>query len=89
MKKPEEKNEFKKSEKIVEKIDIVTALEDIEQLTQATESTLSQIQYSRKSICVKIETSKIEPFINMLPKNTKIKHKDNAKGIVQYCYETI
>lgn len=83
------KNEFKKSEKIVEKVDIVTALENVESLTQATESTLSQVQYSGKNICVKVQTPQMEPFISMLPKNVKIKHKDKAKGIVQYCYETI
>ncbi len=83
------KNEFKKSEKIVAKVDITGKLEDIEQLTQATESTLSQVKYDGKNICVKVETSKVEPFISMLPKNIKIKHKDKAKGVVQYCYETI
>ena len=68
---------------------MVEAIENIEQLTKATESRLAQITYSKNNVCVKIETSKVEPFVNMLPKNVKIKHKDITKGEVQYCYETI
>lgn len=83
------KDEFKKSEKIVAKVDMVEALEDIERLTKATNATLSQIEYFDKSICVKVETSQLEPFLMMLPKNTIVKSKDKAKGVVQYCYETI
>lgn len=82
-------NEFKKSEKIVKKVDMVEAIENIEKLTQATESRLAQITYSKNNVCVKIETSNVEPFVTMLPKNVKIKHKDITKGEVQYCYETI
>jgi hypothetical protein len=83
------KNEFKKSEKIVEKVDIVAALEDIERLTQATQSSLSQITYGKNKVCVKVETPQVKPFVTMLPKNVEIKNKDLEKGEVQYCYETI
>jgi len=55
----------------------------------ATESVLNQIQYNKKKICVKVQTPKFEHFLIILPKNTTGKHKDKAKGIVQYCYETI
>lgn len=83
------KNKFEKSKKIVQKVDIVEALEDVEKLTIATESVLNQIQYSKKSICVKIQTPKLEHFLLVLPKNTSIKNKDKKKGIVEYCYEAI
>ena len=83
------KNEFEKSEKIVKKVDIVSALDDIERLTQATRATLSQVKYEQNSICVEAETLQMEPFLMMLPKNTIVKHKDKIKGIVKYCYETI
>ncbi|MCW8894798.1 MAG: hypothetical protein OQK48_08780 [Sulfurimonas sp.] len=83
------KNEFKKSEKIIKKVDMVEAIEGIEKLTKATESRLSQITYSKNNICVKIETPQVETFVGMLPKNIKINHKDIIKGEVQYCYETI
>ncbi|MDA7818011.1 hypothetical protein N9A28_07460 [Sulfurimonas sp.] len=83
------KNEFQKSEKIVHKINMVEALEDVERLTQATKSSLAQVEYFDKKICVKIITSQMEPFLMMLPQNTTIKKKDKTKGIVQYCHETI
>jgi hypothetical protein len=83
------KSEFQKSEKILEKFDMVGAIEDIEKLTKATQSRLSQVKYSKNNICVKIETSQVEALVNMLPKNVKIEHKDLAKGEVKYCYETI
>jgi hypothetical protein len=80
---------FKKPEKIVKKVDMVDALEDVEKLTMATESTLNQISYSNKKICVKIQTPKFEQFLLVLPKNTTVKSKDKKKGLVQYCYEAI
>lgn len=83
------KNEFEKSERIVQKVDIVNVLEDIERLTQATNSTLEQIKYNENSICVEIKTLQIDTFTMMLPPNMKIKSSDKFKGIVQYCYETI
>lgn len=83
------RNEFKKSEKIVEKIDIVAALEDIEHITKETKSILSQMKYNKNSICVKIQAKEIDIFINKLPKNIKIQNKDYEKGTVNYCYETI
>jgi len=81
--------EFKKSEKIVKKVALVDKLEDIEKLMQATHSTLNQFEYSENNICVEVKTLQIEPFLVMLPKNAKIKHRDTLKGIVQYCYEKI
>ena len=83
------KSEFEKSEKIVQKIDMVNTLEDIERLTQATHATLQQVKYKDKNICVEVKTLQIEPFISLLPQNTQIKHSDKLNGIVQYCYETI
>lgn len=81
--------EFKKSEKIARKVDVVGTLEEIEHLTQATKATLSQVEYSNNRLCAKVQTSQIEQFITMLPQNTTLKNKDSEKGIVQYCYETI
>ncbi len=81
--------EFKKSEKIVKKVDIVHEIEDIERLMQATNSTLNQVKYSEKKLCAEVQTLQIEPFLAILPKNTTIKHRDTLKGIVQYCYEKI
>ena len=81
--------EFKKSEKIVKKVDIVHEIEDIERLMQATNSTLNQVEYSEKQLCAEVKTLQIEPFLYMLPKNTTVKHRDTLKGIVQYCYEKI
>lgn len=83
------KSEFEKSEKIVQKVDIVTALEDIERLAQATHATVEQVSYGEKNICVEVKTLQIEPFITMLPPSAKIKHSDKLDGIVNYCYETI
>lgn len=83
------KKEFEKSEKIVQKIDMVSALEDIERLTQATHATLEQVEYSDKNICVKVKTLQLEPFMSVLPKDVKVKNSDKLKGTVQYCYETI
>ena len=81
--------EFRKSEKIVKKVDIVKEIEDIERLMQATNSTLNQVKYSGKELCVEVKTLQLEPFMAMLPQTTKIKHRDTLKGIVQYCYEKI
>jgi hypothetical protein len=81
--------EFKQSELIVEKVDIVNALEDIERLTKATHATLQKVEYSEKNFCVEVKTIQLEPILAMLPQNTKIKHRDTLKGIVKYCYEKI
>ena len=81
--------EFKKSEKIVKKVDIVNALEDIERLTQATHATLNRVEYNNKKFCVEVKTLQIEPFLILLPGNATIKHRDTLEGIVQYCYEKI
>ncbi|MEA3371695.1 MAG: hypothetical protein U9Q40_10180 [Campylobacterota bacterium] len=81
--------EFKKSEKIVKKVDIVKKVEDIERLMQATNSTLNQVKYTNREICIEAETLQIEPFLAMLPRNATVKHRDTLKGIVQYCYEKI
>ena len=81
--------EFRKSEKIVKKVDLVHTIDDIERLMQATHSTLNQVKYDENNICIEAKTLQIEPFLVMLPKNTKIKHRDTLKGIVQYCYEKI
>jgi hypothetical protein len=83
------KNEFQKSEKIVEKVDIVSVLDDIEKLTQATHATLRQVKYSEKNVCVEVKTLQTEPFVSMLPQNVTIKRNDKLEGIIQYCYETI
>ena len=81
--------EFKKSEEIVKKIDLVANMEDIERLMQATHSTLNQLKYSDKKICAEVQTLQMESFLIRLPQNTKVKHRDTLKGIVQYCYEKI
>ncbi len=83
------KKEFGKSEKIAKKVDVVNALEEVEQLTKATRATLQKIEYSENSFCVEVKAQQIEPFIAMLPANAKIKSKDNIKGVIKYCYEKI
>lgn len=83
------KKEFEKSDKIVKKVDIVSAIEDIERLTKATHATLLQVKYSENIFCVKVKTLQMEPFLTLLPQNIEIKYRDPAKGIVQYCYEKI
>ncbi len=83
------KKEFEKSEKIVHKIDIVSALEDIEKLTQATHATLQQVRYNGKNICVEVQALQIEPFLSLMPKNSQVIHTDRIDGIIRYCYETL
>ena len=83
------KKEFKKSDKIVRKIDIVSALEDVEELTKTTNSTLEQVRYSGKEMCIKVQTADVEPFISKLPKYAKIKQSNRLEGIVEYCHEKI
>ncbi|MDF1874952.1 hypothetical protein JHD48_04310 [Sulfurimonas sp. SAG-AH-194-I05] len=83
------KKEFQRSEKIVKKVDLVRALEDIERLTKATHATLEQVKYTKKNFCVKVKTLQMEPFIILLPTNVKIVHKNRREGRVEYCYEKI
>ncbi len=83
------KKEFERSSVLTHKIDMVDALEDVELLTKATHAKLRQVKYDNKNICVEVKTVLTEPFISLLPKNTTIKHRNNARGIVQYCYEKI
>lgn len=83
------KSEFEKSKKIVEKVDIVAALENVEKLTKATNSNLLKIEYFNKEICANIQTPEMEIFLTLLPKNMKVKEKDKSKGIIKYCYEAI
>lgn len=83
------KKEFEKSEKIVHKVDIVSALEDIEKLTQATSATLRQVKYDGKNICVEVQALQIEPFLSLMPKNSQVIHKDRVESIIKYCYETL
>ncbi len=81
--------EFKKSDKIVKKVNLVDSLEDIERLTKATHATLNQVKYDGENICVEVKTLQIEPFLMLLPKTASIKNEDSLKGIIQYCYEKI
>ncbi|MDF1881469.1 hypothetical protein JHD50_09175 [Sulfurimonas sp. MAG313] len=83
------KNEFKRAEVLVKKIDIVKALEKIEKITRATKSHLSQIQYSDNSLCFKVKTTQPETFTSLLPRSTRVTTSINNIGIVQYCYEKI
>lgn len=83
------RKEFEKSEKIVQKVDLVSVLEDIEKLTQATHANLRQVKYNEKNICIEVKTLQMEPFINSLPQNVTIKRNDKLEGIIKYCYETI
>lgn len=83
------KKEFEKSDKIVKKVDLVHALEDIERLTKATHATLQQVEYGEKSFCVEVKTLQLDPFIAKLPEKAAIKKTDPLTGIVQYCYEKI
>ena len=83
------KNEFEKSRKIVEKVDMVEALEDVEKLTKATSSNLLKIEYLNKEVCADIQTPEMEIFLTLLPKNMKVKEKNKSKGIIKYCYEAI
>lgn len=81
--------EFKKSDKIVKKVDIVKSLEKIEELTQKTFATLNQVQYESDKLCVEVQSDRLESFLLTLPKNITLKQKDLEKGIVQYCYAKI
>ena len=81
--------EFKKSEKIVRKVDIVGALEDIEKLTKATESTLHKVEYSKYNFCVEVKTQQMDSYLLLIPKNAKIKKRDTLNGMIKYCYEKI
>jgi hypothetical protein len=83
------KKEFARTETAVGKVDMVDVLEDIEKLMQATNSTLRQVKYDKKKYLVEVNTVQTDAFIAMLPKNTKVKHTDSKKGIVQYYYEKI
>ncbi len=83
------KKEFSRSEKLTRKVDMVKMLEDIERLTKATQATLQQVKYDKQDFCVEVKTAQIETFVAMLPENAKIKHRNSASGIVQYCYEKI
>ena len=83
------KKEFKKSDEIVRKVDVVSALEDIEKLTKATHATLQKVEYKEKQYCVEVKTLQMEPFLLLLPQNAKITQRDTLEGIVKYCYEKI
>lgn len=83
------KKEFQRSDKIVKKVNIVNELEEIEILTKATHATLEQVDYSKNTICVKVKTLQMEPFLNLLPRKAKIQERDTFKGRVRYCYETL
>ena len=83
------KKEFKKSDKIVKKVDIVSALEGVEKLTQSTNSTVDQIKYTGKKLCVKAKTVDMESLISKLPKGAKIVQSNRLEGIVEYCHEKI
>jgi len=83
------KKEFDRSKETVAKVDVVYALEDIERLMQASNSTLIQLKYDKKNFYVEVKTLQTEAFIAMLPQNTKVKYENRTKGIVQYYYEKI
>jgi hypothetical protein len=83
------RKEFKKSEKITKKIDMVNVLEDVERLTKATHARLLQVKYSKNNFCVAVKALQMEPFLAMLPQNTKITHKDTLNATIEYCYEKI
>ena len=83
------KKEFAQSEKIAKKVDVVSALEDIERLTKATHASLIQVGYSDNNFCVEVQAVQMEPFVAMLPKNAKIKLQDKVHGTIEYCYEKI
>lgn len=83
------KKEFNTATLITKKIDIVDALDDVERLTKETHARLRQIKYENGGFCVEVKTLQMKPFLNMLPKNVKIEHKNNVSGIVKYCYEEI
>lgn len=81
--------EFDRSKEAVSKVDIVYALEDIEKLMQATNSTLLQVKYDDKNFYVEVQTIQTDAFIAMLPRNAKVKNENRLKGTVQYYYEKI
>jgi len=81
--------EFKKSDDIVKKFDMVNAMEDIEHLMQATNSTLNQVKYTKRKICVEVQTLQIEPFLLLIPPKAVIKDRNTLAGVVKYCYEKI
>ncbi len=83
------KKEFEVSKKIVQKVDMVSALDDIERLMQQSGSNLEQFKYDKNNFCVKVRTPQIEPLIRLLPKNMKIVEKDTIDGTLEYCYEKI
>jgi len=83
------KKEFGRSKKINRKVDTVNIMEEIEGLTKLTSSTLEQVKFEKNNFCVKVNAKYPETFTSMLPKNAKVKTKDNNSGLVYYCYENI
>lgn len=74
---------------MTKKVDIVKELENIEQITKSTESTLQQISYQNDSLCAEVVTPNLNAFVSLLPPEAKIIKEDVALGIVQYCNEKI
>ena len=68
---------------------MVNAMEDIEHLMQATNSTLNQVKYTKRKICVEVQTLQIEPFLLLIPPKAVIKDRNTLAGVVKYCYEKI
>lgn len=83
------KKEFGRSGAVTKKVDIVKSLENVEELTQATNARLLQAKYDGKDFCIAVETIETKKFVNMLPENTVVKYQNNLEGKVQYCYEKI
>lgn len=83
------KTQFASASSMTKKVDMVKELEEIEKLTQATESTLQQISYQNDSLCAEVVTPNLNAFVGLLPPEARIKKEDAAQGIVQYCNEKI
>jgi len=81
--------EFQVSKNIVKKVDVVKILEETERLMQESSSTLEQLRYKKRTICIKATNMQLSPLLRILPKKVKIKEKNILKGELTYCYEKI
>lgn len=84
------KKEFNHSLNMIKRVDSLKILNEIEELTQKTKSTLNQIVYNDNKFCVKIKSLDKVEFMKNLPAHAKlIDGNKKQKDLIQYCYEKI
>lgn len=74
---------------MTKKVDLAHELNKIEEITQASNSTLQKISYQDNKLCVEIATENLNVLLSVLPPETKITKEDATPGIVRYCNEKI